>query len=1130
LTRTCVLAWLVCAIAAAEQSGFVTDPNSPTLQVYAAPTEIDESQYGCGPLEEPGETYYVALDGDDGADGLSWETAWRTPNYALKQLQAGDTLLIGEGEYRGPSLSVSASGEAGRPIRIMAAPGQRVISNSASRVGPFRKSPDLRYAYEAPLAELEFGDVWEADSLVKLQDAASVERVDELPGTYYFDAEKQKLYVQFSDGRSGEGRFVECRRSHRGIALTTSYVHLRGIWFKHGWEGVLVKTGHHNTVENCVFFANVYHGMCVRVGAHWNLIKNNYGFNNPMRGTILMKGSSHDNLLIGNRGDPSPPTVRTRQSNYHYAMNNYGGDAGPCNFIINNILSNSLSFRWKPPVKQTVFQGNIAVGTIYSQKARWNERTPEDRMVLRNNVLLGSILWQGGLGPDGGNGNWLDEDKAFVNNFHADGDPEAIADARFADPAYLDYRLQADSPLIGEGMGGLNRGAFPHQTSRIFYVGPDGDDANPGTSERLAFGTLERAADALQPGDTLYVMAGEYPGPLTVRASGQPDAPIQVRAYHRARFNLPGLVLGGSHLHVEGFAVARAEGDGVVVSGSDNRLESLLVSGCKGAGLRARGAASLTLNHCTLVENRSGLALTDGATNATMRNCIVAFNRDAQSQTDESSRAGYRGYNTCYFGAGVDREGGQSPKVTLPILRSADSIVADPKFVDASQHDYRLTWDSPARYLAEFARPAGSEAALSRKAEVADVRVVSIQREAAVVRWETPTFDTTGEVHYRVAQTGDWRTVEDTNQGSVHAVGLVELEPQTRYEFRIEVENRRGPGMVSEVHTFDTAAQSREPATFYVSPDGDDDADGRTPQTAWRTMRQACFSLQPGDTVLVAPGEYRHAIAPITSGLPEGRITFRKHGEGKAVINGMGVLSALVSLEHKHYITIEGFDLDTGPTDWVVAPKLVTLTGCRGVEIINCRRYTPSRDDLKVGDDELSHWASSGVHAIECSDLRIEGNVIWGARYPLRIFGCEGVLIKNNTLALKSVVMVQIGDTGLDDHEVRFINNLLYENRSFRNAFFWVNEGSSFDSDYNLYYTTDETLGVGSILGESPDPVAVGADLAQWQQVSGQDRHSLEADPMFVSPEKRDFRLRPGSPAIGAGQGGATIGALGVAR
>ena len=52
--------------------------------------------------------------------------------------------------------------------------------------------------------------------------------------------------------------------------------------------------------------------------------------------------------------------------------------------------------------------------------------------------------------------------------------------------------------------------------------------------------------------------------------------------------------------------------------------------------------------------------------------------------------------------------------------------------------------------------------------------------------------------------------------------------------------------------------------------------------------------------------------------------------------------------------------------------------------------------------------------------------------------------------------------------------------------------------------------------------------LKEWQHAAGKDRHSIFKNPLYNDPRNRDYRLKPGSPNIGAGESEATMGALGV--
>ncbi|MBN1672293.1 MAG: DUF1565 domain-containing protein [Kiritimatiellae bacterium] len=65
-----------------------------------------------------------------------------------------------------------------------------------------------------------------------------------------------------------------------------------------------------------------------------------------------------------------------------------------------------------------------------------------------------------------------------------------------------------------------------------YFVVPGGNDADPGT-ESQPWRTLQKAADSVQPGDTVRIRAGDYPVGKSwdVRRAGTDTAPIAYRAY-----------------------------------------------------------------------------------------------------------------------------------------------------------------------------------------------------------------------------------------------------------------------------------------------------------------------------------------------------------------------------------------------------------------------------------------------------------------------------------------------------------------------------------------------------------------------------------------------------------------------
>lgn len=104
---------------------------------------------------------------------------------------------------------------------------------------------------------------------------------------------------------------------------------------------------------------------------------------------------------------------------------------------------------------------------------------------------------------------------------------------------------------------------LPASTGKTFYVAPNGSDANPGTRTR-PWRTLQRAANALRPGQRALVRAGRYRENVEIRRSGTAARPITIGAYPGERPVIESaeypLEIDGAYFRIRGFVLQGARG------------------------------------------------------------------------------------------------------------------------------------------------------------------------------------------------------------------------------------------------------------------------------------------------------------------------------------------------------------------------------------------------------------------------------------------------------------------------------------------------------------------------------------------------------------------------------------------
>jgi len=114
-----------------------------------------------------------------------------------------------------------------------------------------------------------------------------------------------------------------------------------------------------------------------------------------------------------------------------------------------------------------------------------------------------------------------------------------------------------ERPADGGEAGAIDDVALGHVRAATYVVdqaAPGAADTNPGTEEK-PFKTVQHAADAAKPGDTVYVMAGKYDERVKVKAGGTEGKPVAFVAMPRRSATVGGFDLEASYIRVEGFEI-----------------------------------------------------------------------------------------------------------------------------------------------------------------------------------------------------------------------------------------------------------------------------------------------------------------------------------------------------------------------------------------------------------------------------------------------------------------------------------------------------------------------------------------------------------------------------------------------
>lgn len=351
---------------------------------------------------------------------------------------------------------------------------------------------------------------------------------------------------------------------------------------------------------------------------------------------------------------------------------------------------------------------------------------------------------------------------------------------------------------------------------------------------------------------------------------------------------------------------------------------------------------------------------------------------------------------------------------------------------------------------------------------------------------------------------------------------------------------------------------------------------------AYQTLSGALQAAQPGDTVLIRQGRFGEPIAPTRSGTAHAPIIIRNYMDEPVVISGVDepVLKLKnryhIVIEGLHIDDSQGWGRLEESAYITIRNNRFTQARARGttggLKLVRSHYNRIRKNTFERGNDSVVlqesdrnlilqntfTWARHSLLSIRCSSF----NVIRGNRFhnkrqkAMEIYDCQGIsdapfrldttkrnLVEHNRFTFtrgsgrpnKYNAIQYAGQYGMVRRNF-FYDNLggainvqvyshealyNYGHRIFHNTFY-ANKCYGFSGGSDPAAAYGDIVLVNNLFFKNLDcsglPEEIG-DFSPWA-VTLVHNGFIDAgdDPLFVSPENRDLRLKPGSPMIDGGR------------